>query len=177
MITGGGGRFSIVGGFSPSLVAGTGQRYTLHFDDSGATKDTTYEATLTFTNSDEPLPGATAAASLVVHLVARPKQGNDVDVPPGAPTTLRFYAPRPNPLSRETSFAFDLPRSGPVTLEVFDVNGRRVASIVSGELPAGHHEARWTATGERGGRLAAGLYFARFATTGFTDSRRLVLLP
>ena len=29
---------------------------------------------------------------------------------PGAPSALRFYAPRPNPLSRETSFAFDLPR-------------------------------------------------------------------
>ena len=176
MITGGGGRFSIVGGFSPSLVAGTGQRYTLHFNDSGATKDTTYEATLTFTDSDEPLPGATAAASLVVHLVARPKQGN-VDATPGAPTALRFYAPRPNPLSREANFAFDLPRSAPVSLEVFDVNGRRVASIVSGEQPAGHHEARWTAVSERGGRLAAGLYFARFATPGFSDSRRLVLLP
>jgi len=176
VITGGGGRFSIVGGFSPALVAGTGQRYTLHFDDSGATKDTTYEATLAFTDSDEPLPGATAAASLVVHLVARPKQGN-VDVRDGQPSTLRFYAPRPNPLSRETSFAFDLPRGAPVSLEVFDVHGRRVASIVSGELPAGHHEARWNAAGERGGRLAAGLYFARFATTGLTDSRRLVLLP
>jgi endonuclease/exonuclease/phosphatase family metal-dependent hydrolase len=176
VITGGGGRFSIVGGFSPVLVAGTGQRYTLHFDDSGATKDSTYEATLTFTDSDEPLPGATATASLVVHLVARPKQGN-VDATPGVPAALRFYAPRPNPLSRETRFAFDLPRGGPVSLAVFDVKGRRVASIVSGELPAGHHEARWTAAGERGGRLAAGLYFARFATIGFTDSRRLVLLP
>lgn len=57
------------------------------------------------------------------------------------------------------------------------MNGRRVASIVSGELPAGHHEARWNAAAERGSRLAAGLYFARFVTPGLTDSRRLVLLP
>jgi len=175
VITGGGGRFTIVGGFSPALVAGTGERYTLHFDDTGATKDTTYEATLTFTNSDEPLPGAAAAASLVVRLVARPKQGN-VDVTPAAPAALRFYAPRPNPLARETRFAFDLPRAAQVSLEVFDVHGRRVAGILSGEMPAGHHEARWSAAAGSGGRPAAGLYFARFRTPGLVDSRRLVLL-
>jgi hypothetical protein len=177
VLTGGEGRFSIVGGFSPTLVAGTGQRYTLRFDDTGATKDSTYEATLTFSDSDEPLPGATAAASLVVHLVARPKQGSNVGVTDGRPSALRFYAPRPNPLSRETRFAFDLPRDSRVALDVFDIHGRRVARIVSGELPAGHHEAAWSAAGERGERLPAGLYIARFAAPGLVDSRRLVLLP
>ena len=176
VISGGGGRFTIVGGFTPALVAGVGQRYTLHFDDTGATKDSTYEATLTFTNSDEPLPGATPAASLTLHLVARPKQGN-VDVRDGLPAALRFHAPRPNPLSRESRFAFDLPRGGPVTLEVFDVHGRRVARVIDGDLPAGRHEARWRADDGRGGRLGAGLYFVRFVTPGLVESRRLVLLP
>jgi len=176
VITGGGGRFTVVGGFSPALVAGTGERYTVHFDDAGATKDSTYEAALTFANSDEPLPGATAAASLMVHLVARPKQGN-VNVPPGLPTTLRFYAPRPNPLARETRFGFDLPSAAQVSLELFDLNGRRVARLVSGEVPAGHHEVPWSAADARGGRLAAGLYFARFRTPGLFRAQRLVLLP
>jgi hypothetical protein len=175
VITGGDGRFSIVGGFSPALVAGTGQPYTIHFDDTAATKDTTYEATLTFTTSDEPLPGAIGFPALVVHLEARPKQGN-VDVRDGLPSALHFYAPRPNPLSRATRFAFDLPKSAPVSLEVFDVHGRRVASIVSAELPAGRHEARWDAVGARG-KLGAGLYFVRFVTPGLVESRRLVLLP
>ncbi|HEY2955667.1 MAG TPA: choice-of-anchor D domain-containing protein [Candidatus Eisenbacteria bacterium] len=176
VITGGDGRFSIVGGFDPALVAGTGERYTIHFDDSGVVKDSTYEATLTFSNSDEPLPGATAAASLTVHLVARPKSGT-VGVEPGAPTALRFYAPRPNPLTRETRFAFDLPRAAPVSLELFDMNGRRIARLVAGEVPAGHREVGWNAAGERGERLAAGLYFARFATPGLSRTQRVVLLP
>ncbi|TMQ60842.1 MAG: choice-of-anchor D domain-containing protein [Candidatus Eisenbacteria bacterium] len=177
VIAGGGGRFSIAGGFSPALVAGTGRRYTLHFDDTGAVKDTTYEATLTFTNSDEPLPGATAAASLVVHLVARPKLGSNVGVTPTPPSALRFYPPRPNPLSRETRFAFDLPQSAPVSLEVYDVHGRLITRVVSGEQTAGHHEARWDAAGPRGVRLPAGLYIARLVTPGLVESRRLVLLP
>jgi endonuclease/exonuclease/phosphatase family metal-dependent hydrolase len=175
-IVGGDGRFTIVGGFTPSLVSGVGQRYTIHFDDLGATKDSTYEADLTFANSDEPLPGAITLSALSVHLVARPKQGN-VDVPGGGAATLRFYAPRPNPLARETRFAFDLPKSAPVTLEVFDINGRRVAEVISGMQTGGHHEAPWRARDPRGGRLAAGLYFARFVTPGLAESRRLVLLP
>jgi endonuclease/exonuclease/phosphatase family metal-dependent hydrolase len=175
-IVGGDGRFSLVGGFTPALVAGKGEYYTVHFDGAGATPDSTYEATLSFTDADEPLPGATAAASLVVHLVARVKQGN-VDVEPGAPVALRFYAPRPNPLSHQTRFAFDLPQSAPVSLEVFDLTGRRVARVISGELPAGHHEVGWNAGDERGGPLRAGLYFARFGTRGLTRATRLVLLP
>ena len=79
--------------------------------------------------------------------------------------------------ARETRFAFDLPHEAPVRLEVFDLNGRRVADVVSGVQPAGHHEAPWHAADGRGGRLAAGLYFARFVTPGLAESRRLVLLP
>jgi endonuclease/exonuclease/phosphatase family metal-dependent hydrolase len=177
VISGGDGRFSIVGGFTPSLVAGAGQRYTIHFDDSGATKDSTYDATLTFANSDEALPGASTLPVLSVHLTARPKPGNNVGVPGSGAEALRFYPPRPNPVARETRFAFDLPHDAPVTLEVFDLNGRRVAEVVAGVLPAGHHEAPWRAVDARGGRLAAGLYFARFVTLGLAESRRLVLLP
>ena len=175
-ISGGDGRFSIVGGFTPALVSGAGQRYTVHFDDSGATKDSTYDATLTFASSDEPLPGAISLPVLTVHVSARPKQGT-VDVPSSRVSALRFYAPRPNPLSRETRLAFDLPQSAPVTLEVFDLNGRRVAGLVAGVEPAGHRETRWSATDAHGSRLPAGLYIVRFATPGLTESRRLVLLP
>ncbi|MBI1798958.1 MAG: hypothetical protein HYR73_04665, partial [Candidatus Eisenbacteria bacterium] len=58
VLTGDDGRFSIVGGFHAALAGPAGAPYMVHFDDSGATPDSTYEATLTFTNSDEPLPGA-----------------------------------------------------------------------------------------------------------------------
>jgi hypothetical protein len=50
-ITGGAGRFAIAGGFSPALIAGTGQSSTLAFDDSGAPPDSTYDGTLTFTSA------------------------------------------------------------------------------------------------------------------------------
>jgi hypothetical protein len=72
VITGGDGHFSIVGGFSGALVAGTPASYTIHFAPAGARLDSTYYATLTFSSADESLPGAQPQPDLVVTLRARP---------------------------------------------------------------------------------------------------------
>jgi len=175
-ITGGEGRFSIVGGFTPALIAGVGLPYTIRFSDAGATPDTTYEATLTLSGADEALPGALPASDLVVHLSAT-TTGGSVGVDDAAPLALRFYPPRPNPLTREASFAFDLPRESQVTIDVFDLGGRRVSSVVNAALPAGSHRIAWQAKDASGQRLEAGLYFARYRAGSLTGTRRLIVLP
>jgi len=167
-------RFSITGGFSPSLVAGTGQSYAIHFDDSGAAAGS-YTATLTFTTADEPLPGATAQSNLVIDLAAT--VSSNTGVPGPLPTVLAFARPRPNPLGDATTFAFDLPQAAQVSLDVFDLGGRRLARVVSGDQPAGRHEVRWSAADDSGRRLDAGLYFARFTVGSFIRTVRLVVLP
>jgi endonuclease/exonuclease/phosphatase family metal-dependent hydrolase len=176
-IVGGSGRFSIVGGFSPQTLAGLGRTWNVHFNDVGATVDQEYTATLTVASTDEPLPGAAAASDLVITLRAKPLQGT-ADVP-GAdlPGALAFYAPHPNPLTRDATFAFDLPGRAPVTLAVYDLSGRRVAGVVSGTLEAGRYQYPWKAVSESGDHLSAGLYFAHFSTPGMTRVARLVLLP
>jgi endonuclease/exonuclease/phosphatase family metal-dependent hydrolase len=176
-IVGGDGRFSIVGGFSPALLAGAGQTWSLHFDPVDASLDQEYTATLTFASTDEALPGAAAASDLVVSLRAKPLSGG-VDVPgPGLPTALAFHAPRPNPLTREAVFAFDLPTAAPVSLAIYDLTGRRVASVVSGSLGPGRYQMPWRAVTEGGARVPGGLYFARFTTPGMERVARLIVLP
>jgi hypothetical protein len=175
VVGGGDGRFSIVGGFSGALVGGTPASYTIHFDAAGATTDSTYEASLTFTSADEPLPGAQPQSDLVVTLRARAITAG-ADTPGGPPTALRFYPPRPNPAASAIHFAYDLPRAAPVRLEVFDLSGRRVADLVSERVEAGHHELRWSPRESSDG-IAAGLYFARFSVPGMTRMVRIVLLP
>jgi hypothetical protein len=176
-ITGGDGRFTIVGGFSPLLLSDVGQSYTIHFDDTAATQDSIYEATLTFSSTDEPLPGASARPNLAVRLRALLYSGTTGVHPGSTPSALRFYPPRPNPLTNETRFAFDLPRPSPVSLEIYDLSGRRVASLISGTQGAGHREVSWKPTDAAGARLAGGLYFARFVTPGAARVERVVLLP
>jgi len=176
-ITGGAGRFAIVGGFTPSLLAGLGRTFEIYFDDTGATEDSTYEATLTFTSDDEPLPGATAQPDLVVHLRALVEGGTTAVLPGATPATLAFLPPRPNPVEGGTQFGFDLPAAAPVSLEIYDLGGRRVARVVDEILGAGRHLVAWTPRDDAGRRLSAGLYFARFQSGGFVRTHRLTLLP
>lgn len=176
-IVGGDGRFSIVGGFSPALLAGTGQTWSVHFNDVGATMDQEYTATLTFSSADEALPGAAAASDLVVSLRAKPATGTTGVPGRDLPQTLAFYPPHPNPLTRDVVFAYDLPTAAPVSLAIFDLSGRRVASLVSGTQEADRYQVRWNAVSEFGSGVPAGLYFARFTTPGLSRIARLIVLP
>jgi endonuclease/exonuclease/phosphatase family metal-dependent hydrolase len=160
-ISGGAGRFAIVGGFDPALLAGTGRTVTVRFDDAGATADSTYAATLTIPCADEPLPGATALAPLTVALSAR-LAGGTVGVPgAGLPSLTRLFAPAPNPLVGSSLVRFDLAAGARVRLEVFDLSGRRIATLDDGERAAGHHAVRWNGRGDDGSAADPGLYFVR----------------
>jgi FlgD Ig-like domain len=167
VITGGDGRFSIVGGFSPALVSGTARTHTLQFNDAGATPDLDYDATLTFTSADEPLPGATAQPDLTVSLHAR-MSSSAVGVPggPSLPSVTRLYAPYPNPVVDGARVRLDLALEADVKLEIHDVEGRRVATLASGTLPVGRYTFPWGARGDGGARLGSGLYFVRLTIAG-----------
>jgi hypothetical protein len=176
-ISGGAGRFSIVGGFEPIEIAGTGGCFSLHFDDQGATLDSTYEATLSFTCSDEALPGGTASPSLTVLLRARPTSGVGVGGSSRLPDRVAFLPPRPNPFRHDVDLSLELPRDGNVSLEAFDLSGRRVAGILEGPKPAGRYTVHWKPADDSGAPLRAGLYLVRLQTPGFSRTRRVVLLP
>lgn len=171
-LIGGDGRFSLVG-FAPVTVGEVGHTFTVHFDGTGAPLDSAYAATLTFTTADEALPGATAAAPLTVNLSAHVSSGLSV----GDTYTLRLLPPRPNPARSGAEIAFELPREAPVDAGVYDLGGRRVATLAAGRMGSGPHTLRWNAQDEGGNRVPAGLYFVRFTTPGLARTYRLALLP
>ncbi len=166
-IVGGDGRFSIVGGFSPALVAGVAKTYTVQFNDAGATAGADYDATLTFASADEALPGATAQPALTVSLHAKLAAGA-VGVPGGSatPTATRLYPPSPNPVADGTTVRFDLARDAVLRLEIYDLSGRRLATLAEGAFPPGRYEYRWDGRGAGGARLGSGLYFVRLGIGG-----------
>jgi hypothetical protein len=166
-IAGGDGRFSIVGGFSTALVSGVARTYTVQFDDAGATPDLDYDATLTFGSADEALPGAAPQRDLVVSLHAR-VTGSPVGVPggPSLPAVTRLHPPFPNPIEDGAMIHFDLAREADVRLEVFDLSGRRVATLASGMRPAGVYRFPWRTTADGGAPLGSGLYFVRLTVAG-----------
>jgi endonuclease/exonuclease/phosphatase family metal-dependent hydrolase len=175
-ITGGNGRFSIVGGFSPVLIGSPSKPYAIHFNDTNAATDSTYSATLTFTSADEPLPGATAQPALVVTLVARVQPATDVAS--ALPTQTLLHTPYPNPpAAHGTEVRFDLARAAAVHIAVFDVAGRRVTELAAAAYAAGVHSVRWDGRDATGRPLGAGVYFVRMSTNiGATQTVRVTMI-
>jgi hypothetical protein len=94
-----------------------------------------------------------------------------------APTALALAAPRPNPARSGARFVFQLPAgAGPVTLELLDLQGRRVRMLASGALAPGRHDVRWDGTDQSGRSLPGGIYFARLSTGGRGEVRRFAVL-
>jgi len=63
-----------------------------------------------------------------------------------------------------------------VTLRVYDVSGRVVATLVDGQVGAGEHVVRWDGRAAGGALAATGVYFARFSAEGRSEMRKMVLV-
>ncbi len=100
----------------------------------------------------------------------------DVAETHGTPRTLTLYAPSPNPFSRKVSIRFALPARQRVRLEVYDVAGRRVATLFRGELNPGVHSFTWNGTDSHGRSVGQGLYFVRLQAGHRSLSRKILKL-
>ena len=93
---------------------------------------------------------------------------------PVAPRISALGLPRPAPFSGSTRLAFDLAVPGEVRLEVFDVRGARLRTLISGSLAAGQHEVEWHGEDNGGRRLPHGVYFVRLKAGGQSWQRKVV---
>lgn len=80
-------------------------------------------------------------------------------------------AARPNPFNPETSIAYAVTQPGHVRLDVYDVRGRKVTTLVNQRREAGRYSVVWRANG-----VASGVYFARLTTAGGQRMLKLALL-
>ncbi len=90
-------------------------------------------------------------------------------------TSLLVLQNRPNPFTASSTFDIGLPSASKVSLEVFDVAGRRVASRSLGSKPAGWQSISIDAIGDDRKPLASGVYFYRIRAAGQTQTRKMVI--
>jgi hypothetical protein len=97
----------------------------------------------------------------------------DIEAEPviGLPDSPMLHPNYPNPFNPRTTIAFDLPAAGPVTLKIYDLSGRLLATLVDQAMPAGHHKVRFNA-----GDLASGIYLYAIRTGAYSVTRKMVLL-
>jgi endonuclease/exonuclease/phosphatase family metal-dependent hydrolase len=168
-------RFGVVG-FAPAQVGTTPASFAVHFDDAGATENTTYTATLTFSTRDQQnLAGAAVLSALSFALEAF-VQTTSAAVPPTAIARTTLHPNVPNPFNPATTLSFDLAQSGRARLDVYDPRGRRLATLIDGDLPAGQHQLVWTARAQDGSPLASGVYLVRLVAGDVRQTQRVTLV-
>lgn len=100
------------------------------------------------------------------------------DVPPAAmASNVVLHPAQPNPFNPMTLIAYELPSTSRVRLVVYDLNGRRVRTLRSGETEtAGRHEVVWQGRDDSGHLVAAGVYVCRLEAGGAVLARRMTLV-
>lgn len=121
-----------------------------------------YRVTAVDFAGNESAPAAPAGVSGVGEDEARPAAAT---LGPGTP----------NPFHAATRLSFALPVAGPVTLEIFDVAGRRVRTLLEAVRPAGAQAAEWDGRDDDGRRVPAGVYLSRLRAGGVTRVGRVTL--
>jgi len=98
------------------------------------------------------------------------------DAAASTPVTFALLQNYPNPFNPETMIQFELPQASKVQLEIYNLVGEKVASLINGPQPAGRQTVRWNGRDDFGRDMASGVYFYRLSTGSHLQTRRMVLL-
>jgi len=92
------------------------------------------------------------------------------------PISYKIHQNHPNPFNPVTTIRYDLPEDGLVNITIYDMMGRQISTLVSGQQTAGYNIVQWNATNTFGEAVSAGLYLYTIHAGKFTQTRKMVLL-
>ncbi len=98
------------------------------------------------------------------------------DAPPPRLADLTVFANYPNPFNPGTSIRYAIPETQDVRLDIYDVQGRWVRSLIDRVEPAGIREVMWEGNDNAGRPVSSGIYFVRLAGEGQVATRKIVLV-
>jgi photosystem II stability/assembly factor-like uncharacterized protein len=90
--------------------------------------------------------------------------------------TATGLANHPNPFTGTTTISFTVGRASEVSLDIYDLAGRKVWGFGSGAMSAGNHSVRWDGTNDRGHPVASGVYYMRLETHDGIETASLRVL-
>jgi hypothetical protein len=106
--------------------------------------------------------------------VTVPTSTDDIALPGNILSSMNY----PNPFNPETTIAFDLPESGNVRLDIYNIRGQKVTTLINKELNAGNHQFIWNGKNQQGNTMPSGVYLYRVDADGgrYTSTRKMLLL-
>jgi hypothetical protein len=87
--------------------------------------------------------------------------GSQVEPAKALPEEFSVSQNRPNPMDKSTAIHFALPKATKVTLEIFDIRGRTVKTLLNAHRAPGYHTVMWTGDDNHGKEVSSGVYFYR----------------
>ena len=123
----------------------------------------------------QALTGLAFAETGVVNDVQNDENNNTV------PKDFALLQNYPNPFNPSTSIEFSLPVAADVELNIFNILGQQVASLINEQQTAGNHSIIWNADDSKGIKLSSGIYLYKLKATGidgseFQETRKMILL-
>jgi fibronectin type III domain protein len=112
----------------------------------------------------------------IISNVAMVSTAVTVGVSDPAGVALQFSSPRPNPARGTTAFTLGLPQAENVHVAAYDVLGRKVKTLLSGERPAGLLHLVWKLDSDEGGAVPAGVYLVRARVGDDSFERRVAVV-
>ncbi len=153
----------------PPLPAGEFQTYTL----TGLTPGQVYYTALKSYDST----GNVSTISNIVSAEAAFNLSTDIDdTDNNLPTEFALSQNFPNPFNPSTTIGFSLPTASFVELSIYNIEGKKVKTLVEQNLSAGQHNIEWDGTNNSGSQIATGMYIYRMTTETFSTSKKMVLL-
>jgi M6 family metalloprotease-like protein len=157
-----------------TMHLGGGGGGTLHEEEippapNGATIDY-YLSAVDFAGNTGTDPGGAPGAFYTFHRTAGVDPGLEL------PHSVMLAQSRPNPFARTATIRYGLPREMTVSLDVYDLSGRRVANLASGRQPEGYHTVVWDGRSASGERVPSGVYLYRLKTGDVVLRRKLMFM-
>ena len=87
------------------------------------------------------------------------------------PTRFFLSQNYPNPFNSSTVIKYDLPRQSHVTIEIYDILGRKIHTLAEGIRPSGNYQATWDASGQ-----SSGIYIYKLQAGGYIETEKMLLL-
>jgi hypothetical protein len=130
-----------------------------------------YLGQITIESNDSNNPTAIVPCTLTVESTV----GIDEAVE-NIPASFALNQNYPNPFNPRTEIIFALPVKSDVDLTVYDLLGRQVRKLMSGEFEAGYHSVAWNGDDNSGKSVSSGIYFYKIETDDFSMTRKMIML-
>ncbi|MCC7430093.1 S8 family serine peptidase [bacterium] len=92
------------------------------------------------------------------------------------PKAYKLSQNYPNPFNPTTTIEFAILESGKTELEIFNVLGQKIRTLVSEKLLSGSYKVKWNGTDENGKQVSSGIYFYKLKSGNFSETKKMVLL-